>query len=156
MKEVHAMPASFCHLAAHIIFTTKNRKTWLKKPLQGIMHAYMGGIINNIGGITIKINGTEDHVHILCLLPKDLSIGDFMAKVKANSSKWFRATHCPDFHWQDGFAAFSVSKSNLESVESYIDNQEEHHHHTTATEEWDALLKKHWMPGMEGVSPVKG
>jgi hypothetical protein len=79
-----------------------------------------------------------------------------MAKVKANSSKWFRAIHCPDFHWQDGYAAFSVSKSNLESVESYIDNQEEHHHHTTATEEWDALLKKHWMRGMEGVSPVKG
>lgn len=150
------MPASFCHLAAHIIFTTKNHKTWLKKPLQPQMHAYLAGIIKNIGGIPIKINGIEDHVHILCLLPKDLSIGEFMAKIKANSSKWFRQTHCPEFSWQDGYAAFSVSKSNLNSVENYIINQDEHHHHTTAIEEFEALIKKHSSPQREVVSPIKG
>jgi len=150
------MPASFCHLAVHIVFTTKNHKTWLKKPLRPQMHAYLAGIINNIGGVSIKINGIEDHVHILCLLPKELSIGEFMAKIKANSSKWFRQAHCPDFGWQDGYAAFSVSKSNLNEVENYIANQDEHHHHTTAIEEFDALLKKHWTPGMDDVSPVKG
>ena len=120
------------------------------------MYAYLAGIINNIGGLSIKINGIDDHVHILCLLPKDLSIGEFMAKIKANSSKWFRQTHCPDFGWQDGYAAFSVSKSNLVTVENYIINQEEHHLHTTSSAEFDELLKKHWTPGKEDVSPIQG
>ncbi len=150
------MPASFCYLAVHIIFTTKNHKTWIKPPLQPSMHAYLAGIINNIGGVSIKIGGIEDHVHILCLLPKDLGIGEFMAKIKANSSKWFRQTHCPDFNWQDGYAAYSVSKSNLEAVETYIATQDEHHHHTSTTEEFDALLKKHWTPAPDDVSPARG
>jgi len=79
-------------------------------------------------------------------MPKDLSIGEFMAKIKSNSSKWIRKEHCPDFNWQDGYAAFSVSKSNLDTVSAYIRNQDEHHHNTSAVEEFEALLKKHWDP----------
>ena len=140
------MPASYCHLAVHIIFTTKNHSTWIKKPLQPLIHSYMAGIIEKTGGTPIKINGIEDHVHILCLMPKDLSIGEFMAKIKANSSKWFHTKHCPEFAWQDGYAAFSVSKSNIDAVEQYIINQEEHHHHTSTVAEFEALLQKHSAP----------
>jgi len=140
------MPDSFCHLAAHIIFSTKNRKTWLKPPLAEAMHSYLGGIINKTGGKAIRINGIPDHVHILCLLPKDLGPADFIAKIKANSSKWFRGKHCPEFNWQSGYAMFSVSKSNMDEVSRYITDQDEHHFHTTAWEEFDALLKKHWDP----------
>ena len=153
---MYPMPASFCFLAVHIVFTTKNHKTWIKKPLQSEMHSYLGGIINKIGGTSIVINGIEDHVHILCLLPKDLSIGEFMAKIKANSSKWFRQTHNPEFSWQDGYAAYSVSKSNIEVVKQYIINQEDHHHNVTASAEFDALLRKHWTPAEENMSPIKG
>ena len=140
------MPASLCHLAVHIIFTTKNHKTYIKKPIQPSLYAYMSGIINNLGGTTVLINGIEDHVHVLCLLPKDLSIGEFMSKLKANSSKWMRHTHCSEFHWQDGYAAYSVSKSNMNKMEQYIQNQEEHHHHISANQEFEALLRKHWTP----------
>lgn len=72
------MPDSFCHLAAHIIFSTKNRKTWLKPPRGDEMHSYLGGIINKTGGKAIRINGISDHVHILGLLPKDLRQADFV------------------------------------------------------------------------------
>ena len=137
------MPDSFCHLATHIVFSTRNRKTWLKQPIRTEMHAYLAGIIKNTGGKTIAVNGTEDHVHILCLLPKDLSPAEFMAKVKANSSKWFRATHEPQFHWQDGYAMFSVSKSQIPEVEKYIAEQEEHHFNLSAWAEFDAMLKRH-------------
>jgi REP element-mobilizing transposase RayT len=143
------MPASYSHLAVHLIFTTKNHKTWIKKPLQPILYAYMAGIIKNLGGSSNIINGIEDHVHILCLLPKDISIGEFMSKLKANSSKWIRQNHYPDFGWQDGYAAFSVSKSNMPAVIQYIQDQEEHHHHTSANAEFEALLRKHWMPREE-------
>jgi len=130
------MPASFCHLAVHIIFTTRNHKRWLTQALQPLVHAYIAGIINSIGGVSIQVNGTEDHVHVLCLMPKDLSIGEFLAKIKANSSRWMRKEHCPEFNWQDGYAAYSVSKSNLDAVGNYIQNQDEHHHHTSVIEEF--------------------
>jgi len=71
---------------------------------------------------------------------------EFMAKLKANSSKWFREKTKSDFHWQNGYAAFSVSKSNLDVVKHYIEHQKDHHNNVTAEEEFDALLKKHWNP----------
>jgi REP element-mobilizing transposase RayT len=145
IKETN-MPASYCYLAVHIIFTTKNHKRWLTKTLQPVIHAYISQIINNIGGSTIAVNGIEDHIHILCLMPKNLSIGEFMAKIKSNSSKWIRKEHCPEFCWQDGYAIYSVSKSKLDNVSAYIRNQDEHHHHTSAVKEYEALLKKHWDP----------
>ena len=137
------MPASFCHMAVHIIFTTKNHHTWLKKPLQAVMYKYIASTIDHIGGYAITVGGTEDHLHILCTLPKDKSIGEFMANIKANSSKWFRTQYCAEFAWQDGYGAFSVSKSNLQTVAKYIENQEEHHHHTSTVSEFEALIKKH-------------
>lgn len=137
------MPDSYCHLAVHIIFSTWNRHTWLKSPAREEMHAYLAGTINKAGGKAIKINGTEDHVHILCLLSKDVSPAEFMAKIKTNSSKWFREKHDEHFHWQDGYAMFSVSVSQLPVVEKYIIDQEEHHHNMTAWAEFDAMLKKH-------------
>jgi len=78
--------------------------------------------------------------------PSTQSTADFMAKVKANSSKWFRAMHEPTFHWQEGYGAFSVSKSNVDDMIAYIHNQRDHHYHTNAIDEFDALLKKHWDP----------
>ena len=137
------MPASFAHLAVHIVFSTQNHKTWFKPEFREDMHSYLAAIINNIGGKAIKVGGTQDHVHILCLLPKDLSPGEFMAKIKANSSKWFRDKHFHDFHWQDGYGMFSVSKSSLDAVKKYIENQLEHHYNLSAWEEFDRLLARH-------------
>ncbi|HOZ01355.1 MAG TPA: IS200/IS605 family transposase [Candidatus Syntrophosphaera sp.] len=145
------MPDSFCHLAAHIVFSTRNRKRYLHSPQQEEMHAYLAGIINKLGGKALKINGTEDHVHILCLLPKELSPADFMARVKANSSKWYREKHSLEFQWQDGYAMYSVSKSRLPEVEKYITGQKEHHFNISAWEEFDAMLKRHSGADSDGV-----
>jgi putative transposase len=82
------------------------------------------------------------HKHLL----KDFSISEFLAKINANSNRRMRKKHCPEFNWQDGYAAYSVSKSNLEVVRNYIQNQDEHHHHTIVIEEFEARLKKHWKP----------
>ncbi len=137
------MPASFCHVALHIVFSTRNRIGWLKDPFDAEMHSYLAGNINRLKGKAILIGGIEDHVHILCLAPKEISLVEFMTKLKANSSKWFRERTKFDFSWQDGYAAFSVSKSQIPSVMSYIKEQKEHHHHTTAVEEFENLLRKH-------------
>ena len=69
-----------------------------------------------------------------------------MAKLKATTSKWFREKTKLDSHWQDGYAAFSIIKSNLDEVKDYIEHQEDHHHNVATEEEFNALLKKHWNP----------
>ena len=137
------MPATYCHLALHIVFSTRNRIPWLKEPLDVDMHKYMTGIIANINGVSIQIEGYEDHVHILCLAPKDISLVEFMTKLKSNSSKWFRDHSQLDFHWQDGYAAFSVSKSQIQVIKEYIQNQKTHHQRKSFDEEFNALIQKH-------------
>ncbi len=137
------MPGSYSHICLHIVYCTKNRQRWLKGQAGEEMHSYLAGIINHNGSTALKVGGIDDHVHILCLLPKDTSLGEFIAKVKANSSKWFRHKHNEHFQWQDGYGAFSVSKSLIPKVSDYIANQAGHHLHTSSLAEFDALLKKH-------------
>jgi putative transposase len=137
------MSDSYCHLASHIIFSTKDRHLFLFGDNQTEMHNYIAGIIKNIKGIPIIVNGYKDHVHILCLLPKDMSIAQFVQTIKSNSSKWFRVKHQAKFAWQVGYAAFSVSKSNLQQVEQYIAEQEEHHGKLSFEDELKTFLLKH-------------
>jgi len=109
------------------------------------LFSYMGGIISQLKGKPVLINGPSDHVHLLFVLPTTLSLADMMEKLKANSSKWAKANspHGSLFAWQEGYTAFSVSQSNLERVREYIAHQEEHHRKLTYQEEVLALLKKH-------------
>jgi putative transposase len=105
----------------------------------------MGGIIGNLRGRPLLINGPKDHVHLLFVLPASLALSDLMEKVKANSSKWVneRWPRRSQFGWQEGYTAFSVSQSNLEKVRRYITEQEEHHRKLAFREEVLTLLKKH-------------
>lgn len=129
------MPTSLCQIAVHIVFGTK-----LHKPvLTDNIHPYIHGIITNLGGIPVCLNGTADHIHILCYLPKEHSISDFVRTIKANSSKWFRQRN-PRMEWQKGYAAFGVSKTNIPSVEEYIRNQKEHHQKVDFAEEMRLYL----------------
>lgn len=129
------MPSSFCQIAVHIIFATKLHRRILTDEI----HAYIHGIISNIQGIPIRIDGTEDHIHILAFLPKDMSISDFVRSIKANSSRWFKAKN-RDMEWQTGYAAFSVSKTNIAVIDTYIKNQKEHHRKMTFREEMQKYL----------------
>ncbi len=137
------MPTSYCHMAAHIVFSTKNRYKFLTGEKRLEMHKYICGIIKNHKGHPIIINGIDDHIHILCTLPKEMSIAQFVQTLKSNSSKWFSATHNPKFAWQTGYGAFAVSKSMQNKVEIYIDNQEAHHKDTTFEDEFRKLVESH-------------
>ncbi len=117
------MPSSYAQIAVHIVFGLKSRQRYLNDEI----HHYIHGIITNIKGVPIQINGTEDHIHILSLLPRDLSIADFVKTIKANSSKWHNSRHEGKIFWQTGYAAFSVSKTNVGRVQEYIIKQKEHH-----------------------------
>jgi REP element-mobilizing transposase RayT len=109
------------------------------------VYRYIGGIIRAEGGTQLEIGGMSDHVHILAKVKPAISISDMLAKLKANSSKWANdhKMKMRKFGWQEGYAAFTVSESQVAAVREYIRNQHEHHRKQTYQEEFVALLERH-------------
>jgi REP element-mobilizing transposase RayT len=139
------MAHTFTHLLTHIVFSTKDRAPLLDAELKSRLFAYIGGIIRELDGQIMLINGPTDHVHILTTFPARTSLSDFMRDLKANSSGWVHKEFPTRgyFAWQTGYGAFAVSHSNLESVKEYIRNQEEHHRKLTFKEEFETFLRRH-------------
>ena len=126
----------------HLTWGTRGRRKNLPPPQQEKLWAYIRGICRNYAMDLEAIGGIEDHVHLLIALPAKLSLAHAVAAIKANSSKWMNENgHF--FAWQEGYAAFSVSTSNLKAVADYIRNQPQHHKKRSFQEEFDALLQKH-------------
>jgi REP element-mobilizing transposase RayT len=115
----------------------------IRPELKPDLHAYMGGIIRNLAGQALIVNGTADHAHLLVWLPPTLAIAEALRVLKANSSRWVHETQGRRaFAWQAGYGAFSVSHSNTSAVVKYIQSQESHHRKISFQEEFLALLKK--------------
>ncbi|MDH4202168.1 MAG: IS200/IS605 family transposase [Phycisphaerae bacterium] len=136
---------SYHSLYYHIIFSTKNRNTYLDDAQLEEMYKYMSGVIKSMKAKLFLVNGPSDHVHIALSMSPDVSISDCARTIKANTSRWIheRFEGLRDFAWQEGYSAFSVSKSNIQSVTKYIQNQREHHKTISFEEELKSFLKKH-------------
>ena len=140
------MPQSHARVVLHIIFSTKHRDQFLRdKDLRTRLHAYMAVVLQEIDCEPILINGTEDHVHILCNLSRTITIADLIETVKTAPSKWMKrqGPQYEEFFWQRGYGAFSVSQSKVEETRAYIENQEEHHQHMSFQDEFRLLCRKH-------------
>ncbi len=125
------------NLLVHLIFSTKDRRPLITPDLQADLFAYMGGIVRELKGKALLVNGIPDHVHMLVELAPSLSVADMMRAVKTNSSRWVHETKAQHsrFAWQTGYAAFSVSRSNAPAVSKYIAEQAKHHRKRTFQEE---------------------
>jgi REP element-mobilizing transposase RayT len=110
------------------------------------LFAYLGGIIREMKGSALIVNGTADHVHMLIRIRPVQAPAEIARVVKANSSRWVRDKWNMNFAWQTGYGAFSVSESNVTAVSRYIATQEEHHEKRTLQEEYVAFLKKNRIP----------
>ena len=138
------MAQSLARLWTHLIFSTKNRFPFLTdKVLRTEMHAFLAEVLRNHDCETLIVGGVEDHTHALFALSRTLPIASVVKEVKRTSSNWIKAAHpkLAKFHWQGGYAAFSVSQSNLADVVKYIENQEELHKRVTFQDEYRAFLK---------------
>lgn len=136
------MSHTYSKLLTHITFSTKDRAPLITAELQPQLHAYIGGIVRDLGGRALEIGGMSDHVHLLLLTPPRLALSDVMREVKAGSSRW-ASTQGADsgkFAWQTGFGAFSNSQKEVPYVRAYIQGQAEHHKQKTFKEELLALL----------------
>ena len=129
----------------HIVFSTKNREPLIHKPVEQELHAYLGGICNNLECYPIKVGGYTDHIHILCMLSKKIALMKLLEEVKSHSSKWIKTkgSAYANFYWHDGYGAFSVNPSEVDVVINYIANQKDHHRKKTFQVEYRAFLQKY-------------
>lgn len=107
------------------------------------MHAYIGALVKTTGCKVISVGGVEDHVHVLVLFSKTESVAHVVEEMKRNSSRWVKtlAPSYEKFAWQGGYAAFSVSQSQVDAVIRYIGNQKEHHMKQSFRDEYLQFLK---------------
>jgi REP element-mobilizing transposase RayT len=127
----------------HVIFSTAQRLHFQEDKM-GRACEFMGGIARKNGFHVIAMGSTGDHVHLLLSIPPILSISKAVQLIKGGSSKWFHETFGePRFSWQEGFAAFSVSRSVADKVEAYIRSQHEHHKKRDFRDEIKTFLEKH-------------
>ena len=107
------------------------------------LYEYIGGTIRGLGGISLELNGTEDHVHLLAKFRPDRALSDVLRKLKANATGWMHDVfpEVKDFSWQRGYGAFTVSPSQLSKVQRYIEDQVEHHRKKTFEEEYVESLR---------------
>lgn len=138
------MADSFSQLYIQIVFAVNGRRSLIDKSWKDELHKYVSGTITNLGHKSINVNGMPDHIHILIGLKPTMSIADLVREVKANSSKFInekKITH-GKFNWQNGYGAFSYSRSQIQQVYNYIENQEIHHKKKTFREEYLELLER--------------
>jgi len=137
------MSRSFTNLLYHIIFSTKDRRPIITIDHQPRLYEYIGGIVRGVGGISLGVNGMDDHVHLVAKLRPDWALSDVLRELKSNASGWMHDVfpRLSDFSWQRGYAAFTVSQSNLKQVQRYIDHQKEHHRKVSFRDEFINFLK---------------
>jgi REP element-mobilizing transposase RayT len=109
------------------------------------LYAYIGSIIKDNESIPIKINGVEDHIHILCVMSKNITLAKLVEEIKRHSSRWIKTLdpYYAKFAWQGGYGGFSVSPSLHDKTKHYIENQEEHHKKISFKEEYLMFLKEY-------------
>jgi putative transposase len=137
------MSDSYTNLLYHIVFSTKDRRPLITDTYQPRLYDYIGGTIRGVGGISLALNGTEDHVHLLAKLRPDTALSDVLRDLKANASGWMHDVfpELKNFSWQRGYGAFTVSHSNVEEVRRYIAQQKEHHQKISFHDEFIQFLK---------------
>ena len=133
------MPSTHVSLHYHIIFCTKDRRRIIAEPWRAELHAYIGGIIRDIGAVAY--GGPGDHVQVLLGLKATHTLADVVRQMKRGSSAWIHQHGVGKFAWQEGYGAFTVSPSQLSRVQRYIANQMEHHRKKTFEEEYLDLLR---------------
>jgi putative transposase len=141
------MPQSFAAVFIHAVFSTKGRTPIIEATWRHELFAMVGSQTNRLGCQTIIVGGVADHVHLLFGLSRTVTIADTMMEIKKWSSKWVNQHHslAEEFHWQAGYGSFSVSQSNVDKVQAYIQNQESHHRTQSFQDEFRELLKRHGM-----------
>ena len=137
------MAQSLAQVYIHLVFHTKYSSVTIREEDLPKLFAYIDGIVVNQNAMVIQIGGVPNHIHILCTLPRIVSMANFVEEIKKCSSRWIKTldSYYSKFAWQGGYGIFSVSASQVQKVKNYVTNQKEHHRKKTFQEEYEAFLK---------------
>jgi putative transposase len=138
------MANTYTQIHIHAVFSVQNRECIIRNSWKDELYKYISGIIHNNEHKLLSINGMPDHIHILFGLRPSQSLSGLMQDIKGSSSKWIneRKFVKGKFSWQEGYGAFSYSKSQIPGVIKYINDQSVHHKKKTFKEEYLEMLKK--------------
>ena len=147
-KGDSTMSQSLVKNAIHLVFSTKDRRMFLRDKEREQLHCYITGIFKNKKSPLIELNSVGDHIHILYDQSKNVALAKVVEQVKSYSSGWIKEQHraYSEFAWQTGYGAFSVSESHIERVREYIRSQEEHHTKEDFKTEFRRFCKKNGVP----------
>lgn len=139
------MPQSLASILVHLVFSTKNRETRLDDSVRDELHAYIGGVIRNGGGVLYRAGSVSDHIHLLISLPRTMAPSELVKEIIVSATKWLKEKDrkFAGFQWQAGYGMFSISPSHRDALERYISNQAEHHRKIDFQEEYRRLLTKY-------------
>ena len=139
------MAQTLTRILVHVVFSTKERRNLIIPAVEHELHAYLGGICRNRESPALAIGGTENHVHLLISLSKNIALSELMMLLKRDSSKWIKTNGNAfrDFHWQDGYGAFSIGESQVRAVTDYIREQRERHKTMTFGDEIVAFAQRY-------------
>jgi putative transposase len=142
------MADTYTQLYVHLVISPKGRESLLHVKFSKELFSYISGILTNKGHKSIIINGMPDHVHILMGLNPAMAISDLVRELKKSSSSFIHEKKFVKgkFYWQEGYGAFSCSRSQLEKLYNYIQNQQEHHKKRSFRQEYLELLQKFEIP----------
>lgn len=137
------MANTYSQIYIQIVFTVKGRENLINKKHQEELHKYITGIIAKRQQKLLAIYANPDHIHILVGIKPSIAISDLVRDIKTGSTKFINDNRWVNgkFNWQEGFGAFSYSRSQIDNVINYIANQEEHHRKTGFKEEYIDFLK---------------
>jgi putative transposase len=141
----YGMAGKFLCVNLHVIWSTKNRQRFIQQQWSDRLKAYLGSIVKAKNAKLLEAHAEPDHIHLYIAMPSTISIADLVNACKSNSSRWIRQ-NIPNqrfFAWQEGYAAFSVSRSQEPAVIEYIRNQHEHHRKDGFQQELLELLRRH-------------
>ncbi|MFB6343477.1 transposase [Saccharicrinis sp. FJH62] len=139
------MSQSLSKLYVHIVFRIKKEGIKIQPEIEKELYAYIGSIIKENESIPTIINGVQDHLHVFCIMSKNIALSKLVEEIKRHSSRWIKTKGAKykAFAWQGGYGGFSVSPSLHEKTKKYIQNQKSHHHKMTFKEEYILFLNEY-------------
>ena len=140
------MPQSLAKILVHTVFSTKDRRPFLRdEAFRQEVHSYLGGIVNHLGCQSIIVGGVSDHVHLLASLARTCEPAQIVKELKRSSTLWIKQSDksLGDFCWQSGYGMFSIGFSQIGGVKRYIAEQPQHHQTHSFQEEFRRLLERY-------------
>jgi len=139
------MAGKYLSLMVHFVWSTAEREPWITDDWNDDLYKFIGGVFRKKNASLLAAGGISDHIHLYASLPSTVTVAEMVNAAKANSSRWIHEEfrNRKGFAWQEGYGAFSVSKSAEDNVTRYINHQAEHHRRRDFKNEFIELLERH-------------